>query len=155
MKTVTALTTMATLAAQARPQIKGRSYKRNSLLKPLDIILDFLEREPREALREVVRKAAEREIFDHVYNVIEAQFRPGLTKQRHLQDVIHEYVMLFFEEILNDAYKRDVNRLLRNKRMLRSAYLIDYRDALSPSEKEQADEEQYQEADQSAQETDE
>jgi len=151
--TPTALMNMATLAAQAR--IKGRSYKRNSLLKPLDIILDLLEREPRSSLRAIVQKAAEREIFDHVYNVIDPQFRPGLNKQQKLQDAIHEYVTLFFDQILAEGYKGDVQRLLRNKRMLRSAYLIDHRNAFSPQEREQADKEQSEEASERSQDMDE
>jgi hypothetical protein len=50
---------MATLAAEEH--LRGRSFKRNSILKPLDIILENLERDPKEDVRDLVRRASERE----------------------------------------------------------------------------------------------
>ncbi len=137
-----ALKQMAKVAADGH--LRGRSWKRNSLLKPLDIILDNLESEPKEEFRDLVRRASERNIFDHIDSIADPQYKPGKTKQEQ----IRAYVDIFFEDILNTLYKRDVNRLLRHNKMLRSAYLIYYRDALPEKTKQQADTEQTEEVQQ-------
>lgn len=135
---------MAILAANEH--LKGRSFKRNSILKPLDIILENLEREPKEDVRDLVRRASERDIFDHIDRITAAQYKPGLVKREHKQDQIRVYVDLFFDGILEKAHEGDVNRLLQRNKLLRSAYLIYYRDALSGPAKDQVDAEQAEEA---------
>jgi CRISPR-associated protein Csc3 len=137
---------MAALAAQEH--LKGRSFKRNSILKPLDIILENLEREPKEDMRDLVRRASERDIFDHIDRITEAQYRPGMVKRERKQDQIRAYVDLFFDDILARMHEGDVNRLLQRNKLLRSAYLTYYRDALPERTKEQVDVEQAEEAQQ-------
>ena len=131
---------MATLAAEEH--IKGRSFKRNSILKPLDIILENLEREPKEDVRDLVRRASERDIFDHIDRIADPQYKPGRGKQEQ----IRKYVNFFFDELLFKAHGGDVNRLLQRSKLMRSAYLIYYRDALPERTKEQVDTEQTEEA---------
>ena len=131
---------MATLAAQEH--IKGRSFKRNSILKPLDIILENLEREPKEDIRDLVRRASERDIFDHIDRIADPQYKPGRGKQEQ----IRRYVNVFFDDLLTKAHDGDVNRLLQRSKLMRSAYLIYYRDALPERSKEQVDTEQAEEA---------
>ncbi len=131
---------MATLAAEEH--IKGRSFKRNSILKPLDIILENLEREPKEDIRDLVRRASERDIFDHIDRIADPQYKPGRGKQEQ----IRRYVNLFFDDLLNKVHDGDVNRLLQRSKLMRSAYLIYYRDALPERTKEQVDTEQAEEA---------
>ena len=144
---------MATLAAEEH--LKGRSFKRNSILKPLDIILENLEREPKEEFRDLVRRASERDIFDHIDRITEAQYRPGIAKRERKLDQIRIYVSLFFEEILEKIHEGDVNRLLQRSKLLRSAYLTYYRDALPERAKDQVDAEQAEEALQQEKATDE
>jgi CRISPR-associated protein Csc3 len=139
---VEALKQMAAVAVEGH--LRGSSWKRNSLLKPLDIILDNLESEPKEEFRDLVRRASERNIFDHIDSIADPQYKPGKRKQ----DQIRAYVDIFFDDILVTLYKKDVNRLLRHNRMLRSAYLIYYRDALPEKIKEHADTEQSEETQQ-------
>jgi CRISPR type I-D-associated protein Csc3/Cas10d len=131
---------MATIAAEEH--IKGRSFKRNSILKPLDIILENLEREPKQDTRDLVRRASEREIFDHIDRIADAQYKPGRGKQEQ----IRKYVDFFFDDLLAKAHDGDVNRLLQRSKLMRSAYLIYYRDALPERAKEQVDTEQAEEA---------
>ncbi len=144
---------MAVLAAEEH--LKGRSFKRNSILKPLDIILENIEREPKEDMRDLVRRASERDIFDHIDRITEAQYRPGLAKRERKQDQIRAYVDLFFDGILEKMHEGDVNRLLQRNKLIRSAYLTYYRDALPERTKEQVDVEQTKEAQQQATDTDE
>src|SRR5690242_18417762 len=143
---------MAILAAEEH--LKGRSFKRNSILKPLDIILENLEREPKEDVRDLVRRASERDIFDHIDRITEAQYRPGIEKRERKQDQIRAYVDLFFEGILEKMHEGDVNRLLQRNKLIRSAYLTYYRDALPERTKEQVDVEQTEEAQQQAADSD-
>jgi CRISPR-associated protein Csc3 len=131
---------MATIAAEEH--IKGRSFKRNSILKPLDIILENLEREPKQDTRDLVRRASERDIFDHIDRIADAQYKPGRGKQEQ----IRKYVDFFFDDLLAKAHGGDVNRLLQRSKLMRSAYLIYYRDALPERAKEQVDTEQTEEA---------
>jgi CRISPR-associated protein Csc3 len=144
---------MATLAAEEH--LRGRSFKRNSILKPLDIILENLEREPKEDVRDLVRRASERDIFDHIDRITEAQYKPGLAKRERKQDLIRTYVDLFFDGILAKMHEGDVNRLLQRNKLIRSAYLTYYRDALPERIKEQFHTEQAEEAGQMASDTNE
>ncbi len=134
-----ALKQMATLAAEQH--IKGRSFKRNSILKPLDIILDNLEREPKEEMRDLVRSASERDIFDHMDRIADARYKPGRGKQEQ----IRKYVDYFFDGILIKAHRGDVNRLQQRAKLIRSAYLTYFRNALPERVKEQVDTEQAEE----------
>src|SRR5258708_20782009 len=127
---------MATLAAESH--IKGRSFKRNSILKPLDIILENLEREPKADVRDLVRRASERQIFDHIDAITEAKYKPGLVKREQKMDQIRAYVDLFFDGVLAQAHGGDVNRLLQRNKFIRSAYLTYYRDTMPELMREQA-----------------
>jgi len=135
---------MASLAAEEH--LRGRSSKRNSILKPLDIILENLEREPKEDVRDLVRRASERDIFDHIDRITEAKYKPSKIKREQKQEVIRTYVDLFFDDILTKLHANDVNRLLQRSKLMRSAYLIYYRDAIPEQVKEQLDIEQAEEA---------
>lgn len=131
-----ALQQMAQLAAENH--IMGSSFKRNSLLKPLDIILDNLERYPDESMREVVEKGSAEQIYEHIRRIAKGEFKPGKTKQ----DLIKDYVRIFFDSLLHGTFKDDVNRVLQRERILRSAYLIYFREALPQKERLQSDTEQ-------------
>jgi hypothetical protein len=113
---------VAQFAAQKR--IRGRSYKRSSLLKPLDFILAELERcpdpdDPNEI--EFARTSSKGLILDHVKRI---------ARGVHEED-IYQYVNVFFDEVLHDAHHGNVNQLLQRERSLRSAYLVYTREALA------------------------
>jgi hypothetical protein len=143
---------MAVLAVNEH--LKGRSFKRNSILKPLDIVLENLEREPKEDVRDLVRHASERQIFDHIDAITEAKYKPGFVKREQKMDHIRIYVDLFFDGVLAQAHGGDVNRLLQRNKLIRSAYLTYYRDALPERTREQADTEQVEEVHQALQQSD-
>jgi hypothetical protein len=121
------LKTVATYAAQN--SIRGTSFKRNSLLKPLDIILQELDRCPApDNLNELelVRAGTKELIFDHLDRIAKTEYKPGKTKR----EKVNNYVDLFFDGVLNKAHHGKVNRLLNRERLIRSAYLFYLRDAL-------------------------
>lgn len=134
-----ALREMARLAAENH--IMGSSFKRNSLLKPLDIILDNLEREPGEEMRDVVMNGSAEQIFEHIRRIAKSEYKPGKAKQ----DIIKDYVSIFFDGVMS-ANGNSVNRVLQREKILRSAYLIYFREALPQKERQQADIEQTDEA---------
>lgn len=110
--------------------IRGTSLKRNSLLKPLDIILQELDRcpnpdDPNEL--ELVRTGTKGLIFEHLERIASADYKPGRTKESK----VNHYVDLFFDEVLRKANHGKVNRLLSRERLIRSAYLVYYRQALA------------------------
>ena len=132
---------LASFAAVSR--IQGRSFKRNALLKPLDMILVRVEREPKASADQdphgFVRAACKEEIAEHIR-------RLGFLKSREKEVAVHRYVDLFFDRVLGEAHRWDVNRLLEREDMLRSAYLVYFRAAIPLSQKMQAEKDREEEA---------
>jgi len=121
------LRAMAVYAAENR--IRGNSFKRNSLLKPLDIILSELDRCPApDNLNELalIRAGTKEMIFDHLERIAQPGYKVGRTKQ----EKVSHYVDLFFDEVLKKAHHNNVNRLLGRERLIRSAYLFYLRETL-------------------------
>lgn len=118
---------LATYAAQN--SIRGSTFKRNSLLKPLDIILQELDRCPAPDNAnelELVRAGTKGLIFDHLERIADSEYKPGRTKR----DKVNHYVDLFFDGVLDKAHHGKVNRLLNRERLIRSAYLFYVREAI-------------------------
>jgi len=108
--------------------IKGTSLKRNSLLKPLDIILQELDRCPNPDDKKeltLIRAAAKEFIFDHLERIAKDGYAPGQTKQSK----INEYVDIFFDGVLEKAHHGKVNKLLSREKLIRAAYLFWVRQA--------------------------
>lgn len=118
---------LATFAAQSH--IQGTSLKRNSLLKPLDIILQELDRCPapdNEGELELVKAGTKEMIFDFLDRIAKSEYKPGRTKR----EKVNNYVDLFFDGVLFKAHDRKVNKLLSRERLIRSAYLFYFREAI-------------------------
>jgi len=101
-------------------RVFSSSLKRNSLLKPLDMILTQLEGEPKPEARGTVRAALVEDVFGHLERIAPAGRKPGRT----MHAAVMEYVDLFFDGVLDGAHHGDVNRLLGRGKLLRSAYLF-------------------------------
>ena len=117
-----ALQDLATFAASHR--IRGRSYKRNSMLKPLDIILNELDRCPDPKNHDeikLVRDGSKGLIYEHVQRVAK-----GVR-----EDAVYDYVDLFFDHVLKEAHHNNANKLLQRERLIRSAYRVYMRQALA------------------------
>lgn len=107
--------------------IRGRSYKRSSLLFPLDTILEKLEMEPSPEMRDFVRAWATTDIYEHMKRVFEGKRGIGPKTEA----AIKEYTNLFFDGVLDQVFKKDANRALAREKGLQSAYLFYLRDALA------------------------
>ncbi len=126
----------------AEKRIRGGSFKRNSLLKPLDIVLTELDRCPDIANAHelaLVYRGSQGLLYDHLRRI---------SKGIHEEDIYH-YVDLFFQGVLNIdmrkeysdsskeqrqaliALKQRVDELLQRERLLRSAYLVYIRQKLA------------------------
>jgi hypothetical protein len=106
---------MANLAWRER--LRGDSLKRNSLLRPFDIVLEHLERYSDES-PERLRAAAADEIFAYLDRLSPADRRLG----RRAAEATRTYVDLFFDRLLDEQHRGDATRLLGRERFLRSAY---------------------------------
>ena len=107
----------------AHNSIKGSSFKRNALLKPLDIILEELDRckNPDDKKELAVIRAGTKElIFDHLARIAKEEYKPGQTKQSK----INQYVDIFFDDVLEKDNHGKVNRLLSREKLIRAAYLF-------------------------------
>jgi hypothetical protein len=113
-------------------RLLGRTLVRSSLLKPLDLILDQLERYPGER-PDRLRAAVADEIFAYLDRVRESDRRPG----RAALEAIRAYVGHFFDDLLAGEHHGDVNRLLSRARLIRSAYHQYIREAV-PARLQQA-----------------
>lgn len=108
----------------ASHRIRGRSYKRNSMLKPLDIILNELDRCPDTKNTDeinLIKAGCKGLILEHVRRVAK-----GVR-----EDAVYQYVDMFFEQVLTVAHHNNANRLLQRERLIRSAYLVYMREALA------------------------
>src|SRR6266567_8651629 len=111
-----------------KSNIKGTSLKRNSLLKPLDIILQELDRCPNPDDKKelaLIRAATKELSFDHLARIAKDEYKPGQTKQSK----VNQYVDIFFEGVLEKAHHGKVNKLLSREKLIRAAYLFWVRQA--------------------------
>jgi CRISPR-associated protein Csc3 len=104
----------------AHSYIKGKSYKRNSLLKPLDIIFDLMERKSDYLDEEIMFATATQEILDHINRISPDNRKPGETKYQKIED----FVSTFKENLFEGVYEGKVNDLIAEQKVLKSAYLF-------------------------------
>lgn len=117
---------IATLAAHAHAnRLRGRSFVRNSLLYPLDQVLKRMALAGGHADREALIAATVEDIFAHLERIADDNYRPGLTKYGH----IDTFVRGWWDGVLDQAYEGNLQRLLTDEKLLRSAYLFYYRAA--------------------------
>src|SRR5260221_14391611 len=94
------------------------------MLKPLDIILNELDRCPNAKDPEEIKlvcTGCKGLIYEHVQRVAKSV----------REDAVYAYVDMFFEQVLKQAHHNNANKLLQRERLLRSAYLVYMRQALA------------------------
>lgn len=112
------LTTIAKRAWQSR--ILGKSLKRSSVLFPVDEVFTKLAQLDRTRDRETLIAATAQDIFAHLERTADDQYTPGRTKYQ----AVEQYVRLWYDTVLEKAYGGNVQRLLADEKLLRSAYLF-------------------------------
>ncbi len=124
------LKTLAQIAWDAK--IKGETLRRNSLLKPLDMILEKLSHRSEMLDLEVIKAALVEDIFAHLERIASEQYKPGATKRERIK----QYVDQFFTGVLDKGFKGDINKLLADEKTIRSAYLFYVKEQIGSKEKE-------------------
>ncbi|MDE3091406.1 MAG: hypothetical protein KGJ80_18725, partial [Chloroflexota bacterium] len=118
---------LQTLAETAwRDHIIGSSLKRNSLLKPFDMMLDGLEAKSEAFGLDTLRAQLVEEIFRHLEAIAAEEYKPGRTKR----EKVKAYVDAFFDDVLTTIYRGNVQKLLADVKPLRSAYLFYIREQI-------------------------
>lgn len=112
------LTTIAKRAWQSR--ILGKSLKRSSVLFPVDEVFTKLAQLDRTRDRETLIAATAQDIFAHLERTADDQYKPGRTKYQ----AVEQYVRLWYGTVLDKTYGGNVQRLLADEKLLRSAYLF-------------------------------
>ena len=115
---------LARVAAQNH--LTGSSFKRSSLLDPLDTALALTEQHPESGDREDLRGAMVTDIFTHLERIADDDYKPGRTKR----EAVKRYVDVYVDGLLAKDHHGDVNRLLNRARFIRSAYLFFLQEAL-------------------------
>ena len=124
---------LQTLAETAwRDHIIGSSLKRNSLLKPFDMMLDALEAKSEAFGLDTVKAQLVEQIFQHMEAIASDEYKPGRTKR----EKVKIYVDLFFDGVLAGPYHGNVQKLLADVKPLRSAYLFYVREQIPTTQKE-------------------
>lgn len=121
-------------AFAARNHIQGRSFKRNSILDPFARMLEGLEKWPKLEDRSYLRAMLKDDIGAH----IERASPHGIRAER--RQAIYEYVDRFFERLLAQEHHDTAQHLLERARLLKGAYLIFFREALPPRQRQATDE---------------
>jgi len=123
------LETLARMAWAGR--IIGRSLERNSLLKPLDMLLDGLEKKPEAFGLDTLRAQLTEDIFRHLEAIASEEYKPGRAKR----EKVKAYMDAFFDGVLGQAYRGNVTKLLADSKPLRSAYLFYIREQIPTKKK--------------------
>lgn len=114
---------MASLAWEAK--IKGKTFERNSLLQPINLIFDQI-RKPSQVLdTETIKASTAQKIFDYLERI--SDFEIGKTKHQKVSD----FTELFFTDLLNKVYKNRLPLLISDEKNLKAAYLFYLRNTMS------------------------
>ncbi len=109
------------LAADAwQNRLRGGSLKRSSLLHPYNEVIAKMQLLGSHADREAIIAATTEDIFDHLQRIADEQYKPGLNKL----DAVANWVRQWYELVLDGVYNGNVQKLLADEKLLRSAYLF-------------------------------
>ncbi len=106
--------------------LRGRSLERNSLLFPLDEVLQKLGQGGRVADAETLRAAAAQDIFDHLYRIADERYKPGKNKA----EAAKSFVQSWFAGVVKGVYAGNVRKLLDDEKLIRSAFLFYVREQI-------------------------
>lgn len=108
-------------------KIRGKTWQRNSLLYPVSAVLKNMERLGIELDTETLKAATTQQIFDHL-----SRIRTGQRVGARTRDASRAFVDIWYDDVLNGIYRGNLQKLLRDEKLLRSAYLF-YFQAQNPA----------------------
>ena len=108
--------TMAEIALKYH--FHGQSWKETSQAKPIDLAFDALskhrEPESEDELKMVI-------LHDVTRGLERLSLSDSLGKERY--DAVREFVNIFFEQVFKGRYRGDKNRMIKEQRRIRAAFL--------------------------------
>lgn len=131
----TQLERLAAIAWQGSLRRPG-SWKKNSLLTPLDEVFTKLQQMGQELNEATIRAAAAQNLYEHIGRIRQSA---GLSAGRATEQACQEFVQVFFAEVYHDTYQGKLARLLNHEKVLRSAFHFYIRQQIPP--RQQADDE--------------
>jgi CRISPR-associated protein Csc3 len=109
---------LAELAWQNR--LLGTSLKRSSLLFPVAEVFTKLNALGAEPDRDTLIAATAQDIFNHLDRIADDRYKPGRTKWQ----AVEQFVRGWYDHVLDGVYRGNVQKMLRDEKLLRSAYLF-------------------------------
>ncbi len=122
--TMEQLKQLATIAWEGK--IKGESLKKNSLMMPFDMAFEKLQHKSEIIDLETVQAALTEDIFAYLDRIAKEDYKPGGTKR----EKIKTFVEVFFSGLLQKVYHNNVNKLLADEKILKSAFLFYVREQI-------------------------
>lgn len=115
---------LATIAWEGR--IKGESLKKNALMMPFDMAFEKLQQKSSAVDSETLQAALVEDIFAYLDRVAREGYEPGITKR----EKIKTFVETFFSGLLQRVYHNNINKLLADEKILKSAFLFYIREQI-------------------------
>jgi CRISPR-associated protein Csc3 len=122
-ETMEQLKQLAAIAWEGK--IKGDSLKKNALMMPFDMAFDKLQHKGEMIDLETVQAALTEDIFAYLDRIAK-NYKPGATKR----EKIKAFVDTFFSGLLQGVYHNNVNKLLADEKILKSAFLFYIREQI-------------------------
>lgn len=103
--------------------LRGESLAKHSLTKPIDTIFKILNKMGENLSLEDYKAVINQEIFNFLERTKDAVGAKTAEK-------VKEFVDIFFNEFLSQTYKGNINRLLADEKIIKSAYLFYIRECI-------------------------
>jgi hypothetical protein len=113
--------------------LKGKTLEKNSLMMPLDECFEKIQQKEDPVDDRTLRAAAAEDIYEYLWRIREQGMigRGTLVKATAFVDA-------FFDELLNGVYQGNVQRLLTDEKLIRSAFLFHVRELIASRSAERA-----------------
>ena len=103
-------------------RIRGSSLNRSSLLSPVVEVFAKLSRLGGPLDREAIIAMTVTDIFAHLERIADERYKPTPGGKKY--QAVEKFVRLWYDGVLDDVYGGNVQRLLSDEKLLRSAYLF-------------------------------
>ena len=130
-ETMEQLKELAAIAWEGK--LKGESLKKNALMMPFDMAFEKLLHKSDLIDLETLQAALIEDIFAYLDRIAKNEYRPGITKR----EKVKRFVDVFFSGLLQGVYHDNINKLLADEKILKSAFLFYIREQI-PTKKGEA-----------------
>lgn len=115
-------------------KLKGESLKKNSLMMPFDMAFDKLKLKSEFTPLETVQAALTEDIFAFLERIASEDYKPGGAKR----EKVKAFTEAFFSGLLKGVYQDNLNKLLADEKILKSAFLFYVREQIPGKKIEEA-----------------